>query len=168
MKLGVNHSNGLIWSLTSWTTNYYPPLGIFTLDWDPNGRQLEIRGRWVVYWRSGNFTASGNKFEFILPDERLLFNFSIVSNKNEDCLTYTSEKDDQNGEYLPEWVMSFYGRLYNYNGGVDIARADNCGGYNTDGGCQRSSWPPDCLADFDDQYELKKGYFKPITSIFTS
>ncbi|PRQ30507.1 hypothetical protein RchiOBHm_Chr5g0025411 [Rosa chinensis] len=89
MKLGVNHSNGLIWSLTSWTTNYYPPLGIFTLDWDPNGRQLEIRGH-------------------------------------------------------------------------------NCGGYNTDGGCQRSSWPPDCLADFDDQYELKKGYFKPITSIFTS
>ncbi|PRQ30517.1 putative non-specific serine/threonine protein kinase [Rosa chinensis] len=91
MKLGVNHSNGHIWSLTSWTDFFYPLSGPFTLGWDPNGRQLEIRGRGVVYWRSGNYNTSSNRFEFIIPDQRLMFNYSIVSNEKEEYLTYSTE-----------------------------------------------------------------------------
>lgn len=93
MKLGVNHSNGHIWSLTSWTSVHYPPPGTFTLDWDPNSRQLEIRKQGVAYWRSGNFSVTSNRFQFILPNSQVSFKFSIVSNEREDYLTYTSEDD---------------------------------------------------------------------------
>lgn len=164
MKLGVNHSNGHIWSLTSWTSVHYPPPGTFILDWDPNARQLEIRKQGVVYWRSGNFSATSNRFEFILPNSKVSFKFSIVSNKSEDYLMYTSEDD---GAYeLPEWSLNFDGRLYNFYGlGVDIARADQCGGYSTDGlGCQTRERPPNCTVELSNQFEHKKGYFKSSTS----
>ncbi|PRQ30479.1 putative protein kinase RLK-Pelle-DLSV family [Rosa chinensis] len=167
MKLGVNHSNGHIWSLTSWTSAYYPPPGPFTLDWDPTARQLEIRREGVVYWRSGNYSATTNRFQNILPNAKVSFKFSIVSNENEDYLTYSSE----DGAYdLPEWFLNFDGRLSNYYGaGIDIARADQCGGYSTDGlGCHTSGRPTTCMADFGSPFVPKKGYFQPITSSSTS
>ncbi|KAK9937455.1 hypothetical protein M0R45_014244 [Rubus argutus] len=168
MKLGVNHISGHIWSLTSWTSVYYPPPGTFILDWDPNFRQLEIRKQGVVYWRSGNFSATSNRFEFILPNSQVSFKFSIVSNEREDYLTYTSE--DDSAYVLPEWSLNFDGRLYNFYGlGVDIARADLCGGYSTDGsGCQTKERPPNCTAELSNQFEHKKGYFKSSTSSYTS
>ncbi|XP_062012046.1 G-type lectin S-receptor-like serine/threonine-protein kinase CES101 isoform X2 [Rosa rugosa] len=163
MKLGVNRSNGHIWSLTSWTSVNYPPPGPFILDWDPTARQLEIRREGVVCWRSGNYSATNNRFQNILPNAKVSYKFSIVSNENEDYLTYTSE----DGAYeLPEWILNYYGKLFNYYGlGIDIARADQCGGYNTDGvGCQTTGRPTTCMADFGSPFVLKKGYFKPITS----
>ncbi|XP_062012054.1 G-type lectin S-receptor-like serine/threonine-protein kinase At1g67520 [Rosa rugosa] len=167
MKLGVNRSNGHIWSLTSWTSVNYPPPGPFILDWDPTARQLEIRREGVVYWRSGNYSATNNRFQNILPNAKVSYKFSIVSNENEDYLTYTSE----DGPYeLPEWILNYYGKLFNYYGsGIDIARADQCGGYNTDGvGCQTTSRPTTCMADVGSPFGLKKGSFKPITSSSTS
>ncbi|KAM5586766.1 G-type lectin S-receptor-like serine/threonine-protein kinase [Rosa sericea] len=164
MKLGVNRSNGHIWSLTSWTSVNYPPPGPFILDWDPTARQLEIRREGVVYWRSGNYSATNNRFQNILPNAKVSYKFSIVSNENEDYLTYSSE----DGAYeLPEWILNYYGKLFNYYGsGIDIARADQCGGYNTEGvGCQT---PTTCMADFGSLFVLKKGSFKPITSSSTS
>ncbi|XP_062015901.1 G-type lectin S-receptor-like serine/threonine-protein kinase At1g67520 isoform X1 [Rosa rugosa] len=163
MKLGVNRSNGHIWSVTSWTSVNYPPPGPFILDWDPTARQLEIRREGVVCWRSGNYSATNNRFQNILPNAKVSYKFSIVSNENEDYLTYTSE----DGAYeLPEWILNYYGKLFNYYGlGIDIARADQCGGYNTDGvGCQTTGRPTTCMADFGSPFVLKKGYFKPITS----
>ncbi|XP_024157381.2 G-type lectin S-receptor-like serine/threonine-protein kinase CES101 [Rosa chinensis] len=160
MKLGVNRSNGHIWSLTSWTSVNYPPPGPFILDWDPTARQLEIRREGVVYWRSGNYSATNNRFQNILPNAKVSYKFSIVSNENEDYLTYTSE----DGAYeLPEWILNYYGS------GIDIARADQCGGYNTDGvGCQTTSRPTTYMADVGSPFGLKKGSFKPITSSSTS
>ncbi|XP_024157650.2 G-type lectin S-receptor-like serine/threonine-protein kinase At1g67520 [Rosa chinensis] len=167
MKLGFNRSNGHIWSLTSWTSVSYPTPGPFILDWDPTARQLEIRREGVVYWRSGNYSATNNRFQNILPSATVSYTFSIVSNENEDYLTYTSE----DGAYeLPEWILNYYGKLFNYYGSrIDIARADQCGGYNTDGvGCQTTGRPTTCMPDFVSPFGLKKGSFKPITSSSTS
>ncbi|KAK9937444.1 hypothetical protein M0R45_014235 [Rubus argutus] len=49
MKVGVHRRNGHIWSVSSWSSLYVPAPGPFTLDWDPNGRELKIKRRGVVY-----------------------------------------------------------------------------------------------------------------------
>ncbi|KAK9937438.1 hypothetical protein M0R45_014230 [Rubus argutus] len=151
MKLGVNHNSGHIWSLSSWLTENSAVPGAFTLEWDPDGRELKIRRRGVVYWSSGVF-RDGN-FEFI---KHKRYNFSIVSNKNEDYFTYTAV--DQGAK--PEWLLSPIGRLYDVDGSLDIAEADSCYGYNTEGGCQIWDQPTKCRR-FGDIFGQEKGYFNP-------
>ena len=151
MKLGVNHNSGHIWSLSSWLTENSAVPGAFTLEWDPDGRELKIRRRGVVYWSSGVF-RDGN-FEFI---KHKRYNFSIVSNKNEDYFTYTAV--DQGAK--PEWLLSPIGRLYDVDGSLDIAEADSCYGYNTEGGCQIWDQPTKCRR-FGDVFEQENGYFFP-------
>ncbi|KAM1212768.1 hypothetical protein ACFX2G_004348 [Malus domestica] len=156
MKLGVNRTNGHVWSISSWETEENPVPGPFTLDWDPTDHQLKIKKGEVVYWTSGAFTSSTNTFEYILPEEsKLWFNFSIVSNENEDYLTYTALDLDQDSE----WVLNNLGRLGNLN--FEIAQAGNCDGYNTGGGCTRRDRPPNCMAKFGDEFEVKNGFFIP-------
>ncbi|KAK9937440.1 hypothetical protein M0R45_014232 [Rubus argutus] len=89
-----------------------PVPGPFTLDWDPDGLELKIRRRGVVYWSSGVF-RDGN-FEFI---KQKMYNFSIVSNKNEVYFTYTAV--DQSA--IPELLLTTVGRLYDFDGSFDIA-----------------------------------------------
>ncbi|KAK9937448.1 hypothetical protein M0R45_014238 [Rubus argutus] len=159
MKVGVNRRNGHIWSVSSWSSFYVPAPGPFTLDWDPNGRELKIKRRGVVYWTSGVFRDG--RFEFMKPDDefrRLRYKFSIVSNENEDYFTYTSANVDQN--YRPEWVLGLFGRLFEVGGNV-IAPADNCYAYNTDGGCQRRDYPS--CRHFGDTFVEKNGFFNPTT-----
>ncbi|CAB4277026.1 unnamed protein product [Prunus armeniaca] len=159
MKLGVNRSNGHIWSLLAWADTYNPAPGPFTLDWDPNERQLKIRKSGVVYWTSGVLRSDG-RFEFILPNEsKQRYNFSIVSNESEECLKYSAVDDQSEPE--PELVLYSEGRLHDYGGPVDIVLARNCDGYNTDGGCVRRDRPNDCVAKVGDDFELKNGVFKP-------
>ncbi|KAK9937441.1 hypothetical protein M0R45_014233 [Rubus argutus] len=104
-----------------------PVPGPFTLDWDPDGHELKIRRRGVVYWSSGVYRDGG--FEFI-KDKR--YNFSVVSNENEDYFSYTAV--DPNA--IPEWLLTTVGRLSDLDGSHDIAKADFCYGYKTEGGCQ--------------------------------
>ncbi|VVA27423.1 PREDICTED: G-type lectin S-receptor [Prunus dulcis] len=156
MKLGVNRSNGHIWSLLAWADTYNPAPGTFTLDWDPNERQLKIRKSGVVYWTSGVLRSDG-RFEFILPNEsKQRYNFSIVSNESEECLKYSGVDDQSEPE--PELVLYSQGKFLDYEGRVDIVLALNCDGYNTDGGCVKRG---DCVARVGDDFELKNGVFKP-------
>ncbi|CAL9016562.1 unnamed protein product, partial [Prunus brigantina] len=69
MKLGINHKSSHLWSMSSWATYNNPMPGPFTLDWDPNGHQLQIRRQGVLYWTSGVFTSSSKTFEFISAEE---------------------------------------------------------------------------------------------------
>ncbi|XP_008226597.1 PREDICTED: G-type lectin S-receptor-like serine/threonine-protein kinase SD1-13 [Prunus mume] len=132
MKVGIDHRNGHIWSLISWLTEYSGEPRPFTLDWDPSARQLKIRRRGVVYWTSGAF-INNNRFKFILPDDEsnLRYNFTIVSNVNEDYFTFAS------ANAASEWMLTTTGRLIDLDGGVDVAQSGNCHGQNSDGGCQR-------------------------------
>ncbi|CAB4277012.1 unnamed protein product [Prunus armeniaca] len=152
MKLGVNHRNGHVWSLASWSSNYNLEPGPFTLEWDAKGRELKIKRRGVVYWTSGAFTSK--RFKLIM----MRYNVSIVSNENEDYFTYTA----LNQSSPSQWLLTSTGRLYDF-GGFDIARADNCYGYNTDGGCQRWAEKPTCR-HVGDTFELKSGFFRLTSS----
>ncbi|KAM1795940.1 hypothetical protein ACFX11_036226 [Malus domestica] len=134
MKLGVNHSDGHIWSLVSYVDTYNPALGPFSLVWDPNEHELKINKSGVVYWTSGVLRSDGT-FEFILPNvSKQRYNFSIVSNENYGYLTYTAVGDQS---LQPEWVLYSSGILQEYEGQMNIVQAQNCDGYDTDGGCVR-------------------------------
>ncbi|KAL6206092.1 hypothetical protein ACLB2K_023341 [Fragaria x ananassa] len=167
MKLGVNHKNGHIWSLTSWSSLYSAGPGAFTLDWDPGEHQLKIKQRGKGTWSSGVFT--NGRFEFLIPDDdskKMRYNFSIVSNENEDYFTY-NYVDDQS--VASQWVLNIMGRLHDFDTKVDIARADYCYGYNSDGGCER--WEQPSCRHVGDKYVLKTGYFQAVSSsssIYTS
>ncbi|CAN6553809.1 unnamed protein product [Malus baccata var. baccata] len=150
MRLGVNHINGQILSLTSWLFQSNPEPGSFTLEWDYKSQELQIKRRREVYWTSGAPTSK--RFKLLMRR----YNFSIVSNENEDYFTYHS----LNQTSTSEWELTSAGRLYDAEGEVDIARADNCYGYNTDGGCQR--WAT--CRQVGDIFELKRGLFRPTTS----
>ncbi|KAK9937442.1 hypothetical protein M0R45_014234 [Rubus argutus] len=163
MKVGVNHRNGHIWSVSSWSSFYLPVPGPFTLDWDPNGCELKIKRHGVVYWTSGIFRDG--RFEFMNPDDELRtvgYNFIIVSNENEDYFTYTSTSVNQS--YVPEWVLNAFGVLRELGGNI-IASADNCYGYNTDGGCQRRDYPS--CRHIGDTFVKKNGLFNPTTPNLT-
>ncbi|CAL2253237.1 unnamed protein product [Prunus armeniaca] len=137
MKLGINHKSGHLWSMSSWATYNNPMPGPFTLDWDPNGHQLQIRRQGVLYWTSGVFTSSSKTFEFISAEEsKLRYNFSVVSNENEDYFTYTAVDHDQSAQ-KPQWVLTFMGSFH--DGSFNFAQAEDCDGYNTVGGCVRGS-----------------------------
>ncbi|KAM5586769.1 G-type lectin S-receptor-like serine/threonine-protein kinase CES101 [Rosa sericea] len=160
MKLGVDHKNGHIWSLSSWLSLYNAEPGAFTLDWDPSEHQLKIRQRGKVCWSSGVFTDG--RFKFVLPDDdskKMRYNFTIVSNENEDYFTYTAVDDQSDGS---QWVLNVLGRLRDFDINVDIARADYCYGYNSDGGCER--WEQPGCRHVGDRFELQQGYFQAITS----
>lgn len=49
------------------------------------------------------------------------------------------------------------GQLINRNGGDDVARADMCYGYNTDGGCQKWEEIPTCRHS-GDAFETREVY----------
>ncbi|KAM5586770.1 G-type lectin S-receptor-like serine/threonine-protein kinase [Rosa sericea] len=167
MKLGVDYKNGHIWSLSSWTSLYSAERGAFTLDWDPSEHQLKIKERGKVCWSSGVF--SNGRFKFVLPDDdskKMRYNFSIVSNENEDYFTYTYVGDQSDAS---QWVLNIMGRLHDFDEKVDIARADYCYGYNSDGGCAR--WEQPSCRHVGDKFVQKTGYFREMTSsnsIYTS
>ncbi|PRQ30474.1 putative protein kinase RLK-Pelle-DLSV family [Rosa chinensis] len=167
MKLGVDYKNGHIRSLSSWTGLYSVEPGAFTLDWDPGEHQLKIKERGKVCWSSGVF--SNGRFKFVLPDDdskKLRYNFSIVSNENEDYFTYTYVGDQSDAS---QWVLNAMGRLHDFDEKIDIARADYCYGYNSDGGCAR--WEQPSCRHVGDKFVLKIGYFREMTSsnsIYTS
>ncbi|KAK4594733.1 hypothetical protein RGQ29_018441 [Quercus rubra] len=133
MKLGVNHKTGQNWSLTSGLTWTIPNPGSFTLEWDPKGLELVIKHRGVVHWKSG--VLRDNQFENISPHQTSVYDFIVVSNGDEE---------------------SFSLKYKNQTG------ADNCYGYNTEGGCQRWS-QSDCRHN-GDKVDLKSGSFRNIES----
>ncbi|KAF3958983.1 hypothetical protein CMV_016160 [Castanea mollissima] len=149
MKLGVNHKNGRPWSLTSWLNKVVPVPGQFSLEWDPKGRQLIIRRQGVEFWTSG--VLKGDKFEFISDESKRMYNFTIVSNEDEEHLVY----NDINQGGQSAWFLSFEGKLLTFDGSY-IVETENCNGHSTDGGCKR--WLPSCRSR-DDMFDKRSGYF---------
>ena len=126
-----------------------PAPGPFSLEWDPKGLQMIIRRPGVEFWTSG--VLKGDTFEFISDESKGMYNFSVVSNEDEDYLSYTNIK--QGGQSA--WFLSFEGKLLNFDGPY-VAKTENCEGYNTDGGCKR--WLPSCRRH-DDMFDKRSGYF---------
>ncbi|KAJ7948963.1 putative Receptor protein kinase [Quillaja saponaria] len=152
MKLGVNHKTGRSWSLVSWHNDGIPGSGAYTLEWEPRGSQLLIKRRGKLYWTSG--ALRNNKFENIPKEAQRMFDYIIVSNDNEEYFSYTTQNN------YSGWVLDASGQLSD-RGGVDLARPDNCYGYNTDGGCQR--WEQPTCRHHGERFEIRSGYFDHAT-----
>ncbi|KAM1892756.1 hypothetical protein ACFX14_035878 [Malus domestica] len=164
MKLGVNHRNGHIWSLSSWLGIFIPAPEPFTLDWDPNQGHLKLRRKGVIFWTSGVLKSDG-RFEYILSDDSMMkYRFSFVSNENEDYVTYTAAE----GGSPQELVLYPFGSLYEYRVQLDVAQAEKCDGYNTEGGCVKKDRPSECMKEFGGEFELKNGSFEPSNITNTS
>jgi hypothetical protein len=146
MKLGVDLKTDHNWSLLSWLGHKNPAPGAFKLEWDPKRRELIISRREQICWSSGELR--NNRFKHISGEAH----FKVVSNENEDYFTLEASNN-----VFTKWTLLEIGQLINRDQGIDIARADVCYGYNTDGGCQKWEDIPSCR-DPDDTFELKEGY----------
>ncbi|KAK7342875.1 hypothetical protein VNO80_25833 [Phaseolus coccineus] len=144
MRLGVNHKTGGKWSLVSWLSKELPTPGPFRLEWEHKTKQLNIKKGEKLYWAAGE-----NQLKHILG--KAYHHIVFVSNENEAYITLRSSDEE-----LTEWTLLSTGQLMNRNGG-DVARADLCYGYNTDGGCQKWEDLPSCR-NSGDAFELKQGY----------
>ena len=151
MKLGVNLKTGQTWSLTSWLTTDIPDYGAFTLEWDPKGLELVIKQRGVVLWKSG--VLRDNQFENISPDVTSIYDFTVVSNEDEEYFSF--RRKNQSG-MISEWTLTFEGQLIDLSAS-EFVRANNCYGYDTKGGCQ--GWEQPVCRDRGDTFELKSGYY---------
>lgn len=81
MKLGVNHKTGHNWSLVSWLTREIPTSGPFKLEWEPSRRQLVIKYKERVYWKSKEIEKNNREYK-------------IVSDENEDSFTLTAPNEN--------------------------------------------------------------------------
>ncbi|KAL2581414.1 hypothetical protein AAZV13_15G183700 [Glycine max] len=131
MKLGVNHKTGRNWSLVSSMGYANPALGAFRLEWEPRRRELLIKQRGQLCWTSGEL---GKNIGFMHNTH-----YMIVSNDDESYFTITTLNEE-----LTRWELLKTGQLINRNGDDNVARADMCYGYNTDGGCQKWEDIPFC------------------------
>ncbi|KAK7257024.1 hypothetical protein RIF29_30701 [Crotalaria pallida] len=136
MKLGVNYKTGHNWSLVSWASEKCPLLGPFRLEWEPREGELIISRRYgEVVWKSGKLRNNGF-FENIPKESQLMYNYTLVSTKDENYFSFTTPYTEQ----TTNWKLFESGHLTGLDG-KDIARADMCYGYNTDGGCQKWKIP---------------------------
>ncbi|KAH1051599.1 hypothetical protein GYH30_021481 [Glycine max] len=133
MKLGVNKKSGMSWLVKASISRAKPASGSFTLEWEPREGQLVIKRQGQVYWASG--LLRNKRFEHIPEEVQLMYEYNIVSNEEEESFSYTTP----NG--VSQWVLFHNGQLKDTTRGSEIARADTCYGYNTDGGCQRWEQP---------------------------
>ncbi|KAH1237446.1 G-type lectin S-receptor-like serine/threonine-protein kinase SD1-13 [Glycine max] len=146
MKLGVNKKSGMSWLVKASISRAKPASGSFTLEWEPREGQLVIKRQGQVYWASG--LLRNKRFEHIPEEVQLMYEYNIVSSEEEESFSYTTP----NG--VSQWVLFHNGQLKDTTRGSEIARADTCYGYNTDGGCQR--WEQPTCRKKSDQRDMKK------------
>ena len=69
MKLGVNHKTGHKQSLVSRISDTIHAPGPFRLDWEPDRKELVIKRREKVYWRSGKLKNNTFKENYNLNEK---------------------------------------------------------------------------------------------------
>ncbi|XP_028799593.1 G-type lectin S-receptor-like serine/threonine-protein kinase CES101 [Neltuma alba] len=138
MKLGVNHKTGRNWSLVSYSTYLSASPGPFMLEWEPRTGQLILLRRGQVYWASG--VLRNGKLENLSEEAQSLYNYTIVSNKDEDYFIFSpwneATKIDKDNA---RWTISSHGELFERTN--VITSADDCYGYHSHGGCQLLDQP---------------------------
>ncbi|KAJ6297870.1 hypothetical protein OIU76_019058 [Salix suchowensis] len=160
MKLGINHGTGKTWSLMSWLSDVVPtPAGPFTLEWDPNGKELVIKRRDVIYWTSGPLT-SNTSFENIFQNTGLLdYSFINVSNADEDSIMFTVSANQftpQDQRNFSMWQMKYDGNILDNVTSLTYG-GTSCKGNNADAGCEKWS-EPSCRSSRN-SFELRRGSF---------
>ncbi|RDX82508.1 G-type lectin S-receptor-like serine/threonine-protein kinase, partial [Mucuna pruriens] len=149
MKLGVSHKTNQSWLVVSSFSTNNPSLGSFALEWEPKNGELVIKRGGKIYWTSG--VLKNNKFENVPRHMQIMYEYKIVSNKDEESFSYASHSDHS------QWVLFSNGNLQDIENG-DIAQAQNCYGYKTKEGCEMWEDQPSCRLS-GDVFEVQSGYF---------
>ncbi|GAV89827.1 B_lectin domain-containing protein/Pkinase_Tyr domain-containing protein/PAN_2 domain-containing protein/DUF3403 domain-containing protein [Cephalotus follicularis] len=161
MKLGVNYKTGTNWSLTSWLTDSFPTPGAFTLDWDPDIRELVLRRRGVIFWTSGQLLNNGT-FEyttFLAGSTQLDFIFNNVSDVDEAYLMYsvvTNEYTPADTLNFSMWTLEYDGSILDQYDSLYVLGPNLCDGSNTAFGCKR--WEGSCRGK-GDKFAVRSGGF---------
>ncbi|CAL0303681.1 unnamed protein product [Lupinus luteus] len=150
MKLGVNHKTGQNWSLVSWVSETFPAPGSFRLEWEPREHELIMKREEQVIWKSGKL-INNRFFENIQKESQHIYQYNQVSNEDEDYFIFTTP----NTKEPTKWALFETGELIGSEV-KEIARADNCYGYNTDRGCQK--WEIPTCRKPGDAFDSREGY----------
>ncbi|XP_027343001.1 G-type lectin S-receptor-like serine/threonine-protein kinase CES101 [Abrus precatorius] len=151
MKLGVNYKTNKSWSVVASVSSGHPSIGCFELAWDPKTHQLIIKRRGKVYWESG-MLRKNRFFENIPKKIQLMYEYKIVSNKDEESFSYTSRNDQS------QWVLFQDGNVKDTGMDATIVHSHSCyHSFNTKDGCQISDQPK-CRHP-NDKFEVDFGYF---------
>ncbi|KAH7514830.1 hypothetical protein FEM48_Zijuj11G0132100 [Ziziphus jujuba var. spinosa] len=142
--------------------------GAFTLEWDPNGVQLVMRRRGMIYWKSGAIKrdsfgggtffdfVSGTFFDFVSSTS--IYDLKNVTNEEEEYFTYSV-----NNVYDKQYSKGKSKLLLDYKGLVQdadrllIINVEECYGYNTDDGCVK--WQQPKCRGSNMKFETRSGGF---------
>ncbi|KAK1581148.1 hypothetical protein Q3G72_003558 [Acer saccharum] len=159
MKLGQTRS------LTSWLTDSIPAAGAFSLDWDPDERQLILRRRGVTFWTSG--VLSENKtFENINLDGGEA-DYKFIEVSNEEGIKYLTYEYVRN-QYIPNDIpndsinvtglwLSYEGSMVDQRSSTPVVLSDLCDGNSTSNGCER--WKGPKCSSRGENFRREWGYF---------
>ncbi|KAK7336531.1 hypothetical protein VNO77_17074 [Canavalia gladiata] len=139
MKLGLNRS------LISPLTGSLSVPGAYSLEWEQKAGELVIKRRGKVCWRSGKLNKSTGMFSNIPEKVQRVYEYTV----EEEWFSF-SVKTESNDDKFMGWMLMETGRVTSGKG--DIARADMCYGYNSDGGCERWEDIPSCRERGDVQF----------------
>ncbi|CAL1352587.1 unnamed protein product [Linum trigynum] len=162
MKLGFSNKSGeeKRWKLTSWLDEENPAPGAFTVEWDYNTRQLLVKMRESVFWRSGVLDANSRKFPAtrFLAEVNKNFNFTTVSDPGEESFSY--EFYDEGLAPLrsneSQWVMGYQGTIQDDRTQIMVLYFENCdGNRNEENGCERWDSGPTCSRRTGDRMLLR-------------
>ncbi|CAN0898048.1 G-type lectin S-receptor-like serine/threonine-protein kinase CES101 [Linum grandiflorum] len=155
MKLGINHRNGHIWSMTSSRTQVSAAIGSFTFGIDPNDTSQLMIWQWgkpiwkFVIWNNVMNVSSNPLFD-------KLYNFSYVSNENE---TYIHYNVDRSAIFSPIFRINPDGGILEYmKQGGSIENID-CGSFRSynflEEGCMRSKLPECRISSNGEDYSFE-------------
>ncbi|CAL1352585.1 unnamed protein product [Linum trigynum] len=151
MKLGFSNKTGeeKRWKLTSWLDEENPAPGAFTVEWDYKARQLLVKMRESVFWRSGVLDANSRKFPatWSLAEVNKNFNFTTVSGLREESFRYELYEEGlaPGRSHESQWVMGYQGTILDARARIMILNFQNCdGNKNEDNGCERWESGPTC------------------------
>ncbi|CAI0375240.1 unnamed protein product [Linum tenue] len=151
MKLGFSNKTReeKRWKLTSWLDEENPAPGAFTVEWDYKARQLLVKMRESVFWRSGVLDANSGKFPatWSLAEVNKNFNFTTVSGLREESFSYELYEEGlaPGRSHESQWVMGYQGTILDARARIMILNFQNCdGNKNEDNGCERWESGPTC------------------------
>lgn len=137
MKLGVNRRTGRNWTLTSWSAENDPAPGAYSLEWEPSSRNLVVRRRGAVIWRSGEVEyyrdeAGQSRVEFDnFNIGRDVFNFNfnftveVEANEEEEYVLFSVLPfPGSPAQVLSGWKLEADGDIVDIDRSVFLARPE--------------------------------------------
>ncbi|KAL1532236.1 G-type lectin S-receptor-like serine/threonine-protein kinase [Salvia divinorum] len=147
MRLGVERSIGRNWTLTSWAAENDPAPGAYSMEWDPSSRNLVVRRRGAVIWRSGALRyyrdeAGQSRAEFenmSIGRDVFNFNFNFTAEEEEEYVMFSVLPfPGSAARVLSGWRLESDGDIVDVDRSMFLARPDAV--------AEQAAPPPDSAA----------------------